>query len=197
MGQRTKLWAAWLGKKVGMDENGNPIEGNQTPQGEGDSQGNQGESTPQTTDGDKSVDWEAKYKEAVAQSRKWEKLAKADHKRVDDAQGNAADAVARAEAAEKELAEMKAEKARTLLVSEIATDKQVDAAVLSRMAGDDRETIEANADMLAALGKGNSYPKVKDKGESKAPTMSKSEILTIQNPRERRKAIAENIDLFE
>ena len=148
------------------------------------------------------TDWEAKYKEAVAQSRKWEKLARADHKTnetlgndLDAAKTATEEAVARAEAAERELAEMKAERARAQLVDEIAKETKVPAEILSKMSGDDREAIEANADTLKAS-LGNSYPKVTDKPAGANPPITKEEIRAITNPHERRKAMAENLDLY-
>ena len=149
------------------------------------------------------TDWQAKYKEAIAQSRKWEKLARSDHK-TNEALGNDLDAakseteqaVARAEAAERELANMKAERARALLVDEIAKETKVPAEILAKMSGDDREAIEANADTLKASF-GTSYPKVKDGGESGTPPITRDEIKAIKNPHERRKAMAENLDLYE
>lgn len=142
------------------------------------------------------TDWEAKYKEAIAQSRKWEKMARADHKNAAAEKGNAADAIARAEAAERELANMKAEKARGEMIATIAAEKGVDASILARMTGDKREDIEANADMLSGIPKPNSYQTTKgvqDKGEP-APTPGKSyeDIRDIKRQSDRIKAMLEN-----
>lgn len=159
------------------------------------------ENTPPADDGagndGDGVDYEAKYRELLKEKRSWEKKSRANHKAAATAASDANDAIARAEAAEKELADLKAEKARNGLIAEIAKDKGVDASILARMIGDDREAIEANADVLAGIPQGNSYPKVSDKGESKTPPTTKEEILAIKNPSERRKAIAQNIQLFE
>ena len=168
----------------------------QTLQGEGQ----EGANDSAAKDDGKAVDWEAKYKEAIQQSRKWEKLANADHKKAEAAKAANDDAESRAASLQKELDDLKAERVRELLVAEVAKDKAVDAGILARMAGDTREAIEENADMLAGIAPadtGNSYPKVKDKGESKTPPTTKEEILAIKNPRERREAIAANLKLFE
>lgn len=51
--------------------------------------------------------------------------------------------------------------------------------------------------MTFAKASGPSYPKVKDGGEVKPPTVSKQDILGIKNEKERLKAIKENIELFK
>lgn len=173
------------------------MEDEKTPQVDDDQ--NQGEGTTPPADDGNATDWEAKYKEILAEKRSWEKKSRANHKAATAANDTASDAIARAEAAEKELADLKAEKARNGLIAEIAKDKGVDASLLSRMIGDDRESIEANADALAAIPKPNSYQSanVKDAGNTKTPPMTKEDIFKIKNPAERRKAIAANLALFD
>lgn len=160
------------------------------------------EPTEETNDAP--VDWEAKYKEVVAErdswkaeARKHEKRTKASNKAAEKVGTEKDDAITRAEKAEAELAELKAEKARAELVAEIATDTSVNADILGKMIGATREEIAANAEILRATLAGmRSYPKVKDKPAGKNPPISKEEIRSIKNAAERRRAIAENLDLF-
>ena len=126
-------------------------------------------------------DWKAEYEKAVAQSRKWEQRSKdnaAAAKELDEmrkqSMSDAERAVsekARADKAEAKLAESERERERAVIVAEVAAAKGVDAEWLGRMAGDDRESIEANADWLRArISESPIYPSVADNGQKKAPT---------------------------
>lgn len=103
----------------------------------------------------------------------------------------------RATKAEQELAELKAIREHELLVSEVARSKGVDLELLSKMVGDTREEIEANADTLiehfSAMPK---FPDVNDNGGHGAPAVTKESILAIKNPNERFEAIKQNANLF-
>lgn len=94
-----------------------------------------------------------------------------------------------------ELKSLKAEKARSEKVRAAAKAAGVDPDVLIRMTGDSDEEIAANVDLLKRSSK-RKWPVVPDEGEQKAPRPSKAEILAMKNPKERRRAIAENLDLF-
>lgn len=168
-----------------------------TPQVDDDQkQQQQGDGDTPPADGGDTTNWEAKYKEILAEKRSWEKKSRANHKAATAANDTASDAIARAEAAEKELADLKAEKARNGLIAEIAKDKGVDASLLARMIGDDREAIEANADALAAIPKPNSYQNtasVKDKGEpAHTPGKTYDDIRDIKRQSDRIHAMLEN-----
>ena len=126
-------------------------------------------------------DWKAEYEKALAQSRKWEQRSKdnaAKAKELDELKAatqtdaeRLADAQKRAEEAEAKVKAYEAKAERAGIVAEVAAAKGVDADWLSRMAGDDRESIEANADWLRArISESPIYPSVADNGQKKAPT---------------------------
>lgn len=114
----------------------------------------------QEPQGTEQVDWEAKFKEAVAQSRKWEERAKANKDKADkwDAHDAAEEAnkselqraVERAEALKAELDGIKAEQARQALIAQVAKDSGVDAELLAAMRGSTEDEIKAHADLLKA-----------------------------------------------
>lgn len=148
-------------------------------------------------------DWKREYDKLLAQSRKWEtrakdnaaaakKLAEMEDASKSDAE-KLADATKRAESAEAKLAEYERKAERAAIVAEVAAAKGVDPDWLSRMAGDDREAIEANAAFIAGkLAGAPVYPSVADNGGGKAPTdMSPKEIENIKDPVERLRARAE------
>ena len=90
------------------------------------------ESTEQEPQGTEQVDWEAKYKEAVAQSRKWEERAKANKDKADkwdayeqEGMTEAEKATKRAEEAEAELATLKAERQHAADAAEVARETGV------------------------------------------------------------------------
>lgn len=110
------------------------------------------DTTEPTTEpqGAEPVDWEAKYKDAVEQSRKWESRAKANKEKADkwdsyEAEGlsEAEKAQKRAEKAEAELAQLKADAQRTADAKEIAAKHGVPESLLLYCA--DREAMEAFA----------------------------------------------------
>lgn len=104
------------------------------------------------------VDWEAKYKELQAQSRKWEERAKANKEKADrwdeyEQQGmTEAEKVAkRAEAAEAELAQLKADAKRRADAHEVAKKTGVPENLLLHCA--DREDMESFAEEYAGATK--------------------------------------------
>ena len=114
-------------------------------------------------------DWKAEYEKAmaerdklVAQSRKWEERAKAN--------------------------KAKADKADQMEEASKTEAKGVDRELLSRMSGDDRESVEANADWLKAkLASIPKYPTVDDNG-GKTPPVTIERIEAIKDPAQRIKA---------
>ena len=100
--------------------------------------------------------------------------------------------------ANKKLAEYERERERAAIVAEVAADKGVDADWLSRMAGDGREAIEANADFIAGkLSGARVYPSVSDNGGAKAVPITREQIDAIKDPRERVLMRAQHIDLYK
>lgn len=94
------------------------------------------------------VDWEAKYKEAVEQSRKWEGRAKANKEKADrwdayqqEGMTEAEKLAKRAEAAEARLAEYEAEEQRRKDAAEVAEKTGVPVSLLMHCA--DRADMEA------------------------------------------------------
>lgn len=125
-------------------------------------------------------DWKAEYEKLLKHSRTWEDKAKrlADKaKKFDELEAQSMTDAERASAAEKRAAEAEAKVAeyerkaeRDGIVAEVAAEKGVDAEWLSRLAGDTREEVEANADFLAKKLSGQPiYPSVTDNGQKKTP----------------------------
>lgn len=126
------------------------------------------------------------------ESRKWERLTKRETAEKEKAQK-------RAEAAERQLALMKAQEDRTNLVCDIAKEKGVSVSLLSRMTGDDEQSIRENADfLLENVVKKKGYQKLPDAGEPthRVNQTSVEDILNIKNSRERLQAISQNLELF-
>ena len=105
--------------------------------------------------GTEQVDWETKYKEAVAQSRKWEERAKANKGKADkwdayeqEGMSEVEKLTKRAESAESELAQLKAASQRNADAAEIAESTGVPASLLLHCA--DRADMEAFAKEYAA-----------------------------------------------
>ena len=108
------------------------------------------EPTPQEPQGTEEVDWEARYKEAVAQSRKWEARAKANSEKAakwdeyeQQGMSEAEKAAKRADAAEAELAQLRAEAKRRSDAEEVSKATGVPERLLLHCA--DREAMEALA----------------------------------------------------
>lgn len=154
------------------------------------------------------TDWEAKYREALEQSRKWEARSKANadkakaydaaQKGAEEGQKAASDAVERAEKAEAELAQLRAEKARAGIVAEVAAEKKVDPALLALMRGETREEVEKAADALSkAVAAAPIYPGVPDPGKGAGAKAEPGDFSEIKNPAKRVMARAESFALNE
>lgn len=126
--------------------------------------------TDETTE---EVDWEAKYKEAVAQSRKWEERSKQNKAKADkwdayeqEGLSEAEKAQKRAEKAEAELADMKAKAERAVTVAKVADDAGIPAEVVQMLNGaDETELAEQVGRILKLL---PAYPTRQDDGGSNA-----------------------------
>lgn len=147
------------------------------------------------------------YEKLLAQSRKWEDRAKANSaaaKRLAELEDASktdaerlADATKRAEEAEAKVADYERKAERASIVREVAADKGVDAEWLSRMSGDTREDIEANADFLAEkVGGAPIYPSVTDSGNHRSAPITTEQIEAIKDPKERVMMRAQHLDLY-
>ena len=108
------------------------------------------EPTDQEPQGTEPVDWEAKYKEAVAQSRKWEERSKANKEKADkwdayeqEGMSEAEKLAKRAEEAEAELERLRADAKRRSDASEVSKQTNVPEALL--LFCPDRDAMEAFA----------------------------------------------------
>lgn len=155
---------------------------------------------PQAEDG---RDWRAEYEGLLASSRKWERRAKdnAQKARAYDELSKTAEADAeraeqatrRAEEAEARVAEFERRDRRASLVADVAREAGVDAELLSRMTGETREDVEANAAWLAERSQGLSiYPSVTDNGQQ-GRQQEAPDISAIRDPAERVRARAREV----
>lgn len=162
----------------------------------------------QPTPAEPERDWKAEYEKVLAQSRKWEQRSKDNAAAAKELEAlkdasktdaeKLADATKRAEKAEAALAEYERERERAAIVAEVAAAKGVDAEWLGRMAGDDREAIEANADYIASkLSGAPIYPSVPDNGGSKAAPITREQIDAIKDPTERLRVRAQHLNLYK
>lgn len=119
-------------------------------------------------------DWEAEYRKAVEQSRKWEARAKANStaaKELDEMRKSSmtdaekvADAEKRAETAEAELQALRDEAQRRIDADEVSAATGVPAALLTADTST-KEGMEAFAKQLAEwAGERQNYPSIADKG---------------------------------
>lgn len=156
-----------------------------------------------------------------AEARKWEKRAKENkdtadklQKLIDDADAKGREADAKEQKASEALEQLRQENkrlqdsiAREHKVREVAAQKGVDPEILLLMNCETDEDISAYADKLARSMAASAeqkseakpkWPETKDNGSNgKAPGLTKEGILAIEDKKERRKAIKENLALFE
>ena len=104
-------------------------------------------------------------------------------------------ATERADSLQKELDAIKTANEERALRERIAQETGVPASLLR---GSSEEDLKAQAEAIMGFVKasGSAYPSVRDGGEAKAPTLTKEQILSIKNEKERIKAIENNIELF-
>lgn len=99
------------------------------------------------------TDYKALYEQTLAESRKWEKRSKANAEKakayddLESAKRTLEERVGAIEAANKAL---EGEKARASLVKEVSESTGVPEAIVSTLAGDDEETLTAQAQAIAA-----------------------------------------------
>lgn len=104
-------------------------------------------------------------------------------------------ATERADSLQAELDAIKKANSERELRERISAETGVPATLLR---GNSEEDLRAQAEAIKGYAQANkpTYPTVRDGGEVNPSTMSKKDILGIQNEKERLKAIKENIELF-
>ncbi len=147
------------------------------------------------------TDYKALYEQSLKESRKWEDRSKRnleELKALKESAGKPDKTVEeRLAALEDENAQLKASAARSSLVQSVAKATGLDASIVSALNGADEEELTAQAQAVAALAKPVGAPKAPEAGKKVRPGKpSKKDILAIKDPKERKAAIAANIDLF-
>jgi len=127
------------------------------------------------------------YEELKAKAAKYDETEEANKTELEKAKEEA-------EKAKAEAATLKAESERRQIIDKVSTETGVPASVLSRMTGNDEEEMTANAEAIKAGIP--AYPSVQA-GKPNPPTMTKDQILAIENERERKAAISAHLDLFK
>lgn len=96
-----------------------------------------------------------------------------------------------------EIARMAAQIARADAVAEVAREKNVDASLLARMAGDTPEEIAANADALADFARSRpGYPDAPDDGAGRPSAMTREQIEAERDPVRRARLMGANKHLY-
>ncbi len=146
-------------------------------------------------------DYKALYEKALAESRKWENRSKSNLKQLEELRKQpAADRTVedRLAALEAENESLKASAARNSLVESVAKATGVDRAIVASLNGADEDALTEQAQAIAAqLKPRGGAPAAPEAGRKDKPGKpSKKDILSIKDAKERKAAIAANIDLF-
>ncbi len=155
----------------------------------------------QGTNPGEQTDYKALYEKTLQESRKWESRSKANAKELEVLKKQpAADRTVedRLAALEAENESLKASAARASLVDSVAKATGLDRSIVSALNGADEDTLTEQAQAIASQLKPRaSAPAVPEAGKKAKPGKpSKQDILKIEDPKERKAAIAANIDLF-
>ncbi len=149
------------------------------------------------------TDYKALYEKALAESRKWEGRSKANKKELDELKKQpVADRTVeeRLAALEAENESLKATASRNKLVDSVAKATGLDRSIVAALNGEDEDALTEQAQAIAAQLKpagSNGAPKVPEAGKKQHPGKpSKKDILAIEDAKERKAAIAANIELF-
>lgn len=135
--------------------------------------------------------WESRAKENRGAAEELAKLKESQLADIEKAKAEAAEAKAEAD-------RLRAEKSRAEAVRAAAGAAGVDADLLSLMAGDSPEEIEANAQVLKAkISALPVYPSVPDNGAHAPAPVTREEVMAIRDRSERIAAIAKNQNLFK
>ena len=105
-------------------------------------------------------------------------------------------ATERADALQKQLDEMRKANEIRMMKDNVMRATGLPADMMEFITGDTEEACMAQARKLVERTKASGFPSIKDSGETRAPEITKSDILAIKNEKDRLKAIRENIDLF-
>ena len=146
-------------------------------------------------------DYKALYEKAVAESRKWESRSKANMKELDELKKQPVKdrtVEDRLAALEAENESLKASAARNSLVEAVAKATGLDRSIVTALNGADEDELTEQAQTIAAQLKPRSTaPVAPEAGKKEKPGKpSKKDILSIKDAKERKAAIAANIDLF-
>ncbi len=146
-------------------------------------------------------DYKALYEKTLAESRKWESRSKANAKELEAIKSKpVADRTVedRLAALEAENESLKANAARTALVDNVAKATGLDRAIVAALNGADEDALTEQANAIAAqLKPKGGAPTAPEAGRKDKPGKpSKKDILSIKDAKERKAAIAANIDLF-
>lgn len=146
-------------------------------------------------------DYKALYEQAKAESRKWEGRSKANAKELEALKRQPAKdrtVEDRLAALEKENETLRATAARNALVDSVAKATGLDKSIVSALNGADEDALTEQAQAIAAQLKPKSTaPVAPEAGRREKPGKpSKKDILSIEDAKERKAAIAANIDLF-
>lgn len=157
--------------------------------------------TTEQPNGGEEIDYKAKYEEALKHSREWEKRAKSNRdkaKAYDEAEAGKKTVEERLAALEGENASLKAAAERAETIKAVAKETGVPESVVAALNGADAEALTEQAKAIAeAMKPKGGAPVVPEAGKKETPgKMSKEDILSIKNSKERKAAIAANIDLF-
>lgn len=147
------------------------------------------------------TDYKALYEQAKAESRKWEGRSKANAKELEALKRQPArdrTVEDRLAALEAENETLRATAARNALVDSVAKATGLDKSIVSALNGADEDVLTEQAQAIAAQLKPKaSAPVAPEAGKKEKPGKpSKKDILSIEDAKERKAAIAANIDLF-
>ena len=149
-------------------------------------------------------DYKALYEQAKAESRKREGRPKANTKELEELEALKKQPTrdrtveGRLAALEKENETLRATAARNVLVGSVAKATGLDKSIVSALNGADEDALTEQAQAIAAQLKPKSTaPVAPEAGRREKPGKpSKKDILSIEDAKERKAAIAANIDLF-
>lgn len=146
-------------------------------------------------------DYKALYEKEHANSRKWEARSKANLKKLQELEKQPPQdrtVEERLAALEAENESLKASAARSSLVDSVAKATGLERSIVAALNGADEAALTEQAQAIAAqLKPKGGAPTVPEAGSKQKPGKpSKKDILSIKDAKERKAAIAANIDLF-
>ncbi len=132
----------------------------------------------------------ADYEDLKAKAKKLDEMEEANKSEIQKA-------TEKANALQAQLDQLQKAESIRKIREKVASEKGVPANLLTAET-EELCTEQANAIMAFAGSQQYrpTYPNVKDNGETKAPTMTKEQVLAIKDPTQRLKAIQANIELF-